>query len=226
MSFSFPAAFSKKPCTCRSECAVNVIESIINYNVLTSHPSAPVLASLTLHDCDCERITSKRVHSLWGITKCGKTWKFNSITARKRSLPRLCFYTCLSFCSQEGLHPGWKVYVQGEGSASRERALYPKGVCIQNGGVCIGEGVGRAPIRYYGIQSTSGRYASYWNAVLLLRILIDFSNDGQTKRVFFRISVQVCFHFPIPINPLTQCGRFKVRGWQDCASCIYEWVSL
>ena len=27
-------------------------------------------------------------------------------------------------------------------------------------------GVGRPPIRYYGIRSTRGRYASYWNAFL------------------------------------------------------------
>ena len=51
---------------------------------------------------------------------------------------------------------------QGGGSASRE-------VCIR-AGVCIGglhPGGGQTPpIGYYGIQSTSGRYASYWNAFL------------------------------------------------------------
>ena len=42
------------------------------------------------------------------------------------------------------------------------------GVCIQGGGVCI-RGVWQTrppPIGYYRIRSTSGRYASYWNAFL------------------------------------------------------------
>ena len=65
-------------------------------------------------------------------------------------------------CFQGGLHP--------KGSAS-------KGVCIQRGlhlggsasrglGVCIQGGLGRPPIRYFRIQSTSRQYASYWNAFL------------------------------------------------------------
>ena len=76
-----------------------------------------------------------------------------------------------------------------KGSASRG-VLHPRGVCIQEGfaskrglhpgvEVCIGggglhpEGVGRTPPPpvYYRIQSTSGRYASYWNAFLFLQLL-------------------------------------------------------
>ena len=57
--------------------------------------------------------------------------------------------------------------------------LFTEGVCIQGGlylvGVCIQGGLHRGdgqtplpppPIGCYGIQSTSGRYASYWNAFL------------------------------------------------------------
>ena len=55
------------------------------------------------------------------------------------------------------------------------------GVCIQR--VCIWRGVqGRLlsgwgwvdppPIGYYGIGSTSGRYASYWNAFLLIILMV------------------------------------------------------
>ena len=54
-----------------------------------------------------------------------------------------------------GLHLG-----SGRGSASREWA----------GGLHPGRGVGRSPppryMGYYGIRSTSGRCASYWNAFL------------------------------------------------------------
>ena len=62
-------------------------------------------------------------------------------TARKRSLRRLCFHMCFS------VH-GW----EGDGG-------------LQPGGV------GQTypfPIGYYGIRSTSGLYASYWNAFFFL----------------------------------------------------------
>ena len=64
------------------------------------------------------------------------------ITVRKRSLQRLCFYTCQSVI----------LFTVG-------------GVCIQGG---LHRGVGRPPqIGYCRIRSTSGRYASYWNEFLL-----------------------------------------------------------
>ena len=51
--------------------------------------------------------------------------------------------------------------------------LHPGGACIQgkgfaSGGVCIQGGLhmGRPPPEYHRIRSTSGRYASYWNAFL------------------------------------------------------------
>ena len=66
-------------------------------------------------------------------------------------------------CIQGGLH------LRGlhlGGSASRGSA---SGGSASGGsassGVCIW-GVGRTPLGYYGIQSTSGLYASYWNAFL------------------------------------------------------------
>ena len=76
---------------------------------------------------------------------------------------------------------------------SVHRGVYNRGVCIRgvstSGGVCIGDvcmgggmdlhpgrvciqegsaprGWADPPIGYYGIQSTNGRYASYWNAFL------------------------------------------------------------
>ena len=66
-------------------------------------------------------------------------WKL-IITPCKRSLRRLCFHRCLS--------------VHGGGVCGRE--------------ACIMGGVHAPSGRYYEIWSMSGRYASYWNAFLLL----------------------------------------------------------
>ena len=48
--------------------------------------------------------------------------------------------------------------------------LYPGGVCIWGRGLCIrGEGGLPHPSPgYYGIRSTRGQYASYWNAFLFI----------------------------------------------------------
>ena len=48
--------------------------------------------------------------------------------------------------------------------------LHPGGGSV-SGGSASG-GLGRPP-RYHGIRSTSGRYASYWNAFLFLMSLAD-----------------------------------------------------
>ena len=54
-----------------------------------------------------------------------------TITARKRSLRRLCFYTCLSFCSQGrgclGPEGGWGVW---PGGMSRPRPRGEVGGCL------------------------------------------------------------------------------------------------
>ena len=69
------------------------------------------------------------------------------VTARKRSLRRLCFYTCLSVI----------LFTGGGGSASVHAGIHParsrdpqymRSACSE-------------------IRTTSGRYASYWNAVFL-----------------------------------------------------------
>ena len=70
------------------------------------------------------------------------------------------------------------------GSASRGVCIRGRVVCIQEGGGLLpgerglhpGGGLGRPlpPPRYmgyYGIRSTSGRYASYWNAFLYYILL-------------------------------------------------------
>ena len=90
---------------------------------------------------------------------------------------------CQSFCSQgRGLNLEvciGGVCIQGDpvGSASGESTF--RGSRSASRGVCI-RGLGRPPTGYYWIRSTSGRYASYWNAFLF------FTWIGLT---FFRIRI-------------------------------------
>ena len=107
------------------------------------------------------------------------------ITARKRSLRRLCFYRCLSVHrGPVWLLPGGACMVAMGGCAW----LLPGGMCGCSGGGCMvapggcawllpgGGGVWllRVGGGMHGIQpdteirSMSARYASYWNAFLLL----------------------------------------------------------
>ena len=80
------------------------------------------------------------------------------VTVRKRSLQRLCFYTCLSFCQQEGCLPQcmWDT----------PPGRHPPGQCM----------LGYTPQCMLGYTLPSacwdrhdyccGWYASYWNAFL------------------------------------------------------------
>ena len=94
------------------------------------------------------------------------------ITARKRSLQRLCFYRCLSvqggLCLWSlclgGLCPGglyWGVSVQGSlsGESVSRWVSVQGGVCL--GCLCQGDPSPASTV-------TCGRYASYWNAFLFI----------------------------------------------------------
>ena len=116
-------------------------------------------------------------------------------TARKRSLRRLCFYRCLSFCPQEGAcMVAWgacvvaRECVVAPGGACM---VAPRGVCVVARGACVvAPGRGHASLLLGGhawfsggcawffrggvrgffdeIRSMTGRYASYWNAFLFV----------------------------------------------------------
>ena len=81
---------------------------------------------------------------------------------------KVMFYTCLSFCSQEGSLSGG-VFVRG--SLSRESlsgGLCPMGVSLSN--VSLSNGgvsVWGVSVREIPCTVKRGRYASYWNAFLL-----------------------------------------------------------
>ena len=111
-----------------------------------------------------DREISHLDYNLQLCDSCKSALKLNRlliVTARKRSLGQGNVFTqvCVLFCSQGVGFPACitghmtiRVRIQGV-SASRGRGLHPE--------------VGRTPQpKYYGIQSTGGRYASYWNAFL------------------------------------------------------------
>ena len=80
------------------------------------------------------------------------------VTGRKQSLRRLCFCTCLSVHKRGCLHPGR--------------------------GFHLGELERPPPIGYYGIRSTSRRYASYWNAFLFCTYLTVILISASVTRSF------------------------------------------
>ena len=97
-------------------------------------------------------------------------------TAHKRSLGQGNIFTRVSFCPHGGSasRRGFAFRGRDRGSASRgtfciwEGKAASRRVCIQ------GEAVGQTPLGYYGIRSTSGRYASYWNTFLFKFYFTEF----------------------------------------------------
>ena len=87
---------------------------------------------------------------------------------------RQYFHKRVSLCSRGGGVFASGGLPRGWGSASG--GLHPEGM------ICIW-GVGRPPpIRYYGIRSTRGRYASYWNAFL-------FFNENSIASVIAELTL-------------------------------------
>ena len=94
------------------------------------------------------------------------------ITARKRSLRRLCFYRCLS------VHRGGACMVAGGVHAWLLRGacvVAPGGACVVAPGGMHGCLRGGVHGFFDEIRSMSGQYASYWNAFLLKLYLPSYS---------------------------------------------------
>ena len=115
------------------------------------------------------------------------------ITALKRSLRRLCFHRCLSVHGRRG----WECIKACTGQGACIPACTGQGGVCQ-GGVCPGglldqrqtppQRRGRSPPRgYYGIRSTSGRYASHWKAFLL-----EWAGILVSEPLVVREAEQVC----------------------------------
>ena len=96
-------------------------------------------------------------------------------TARNEVGTRLCFYTCLWFCSRGGgsapLHAG--IHPSPWTRGRHIPTLPPSPHTHTQRSAC------------WEIRATSGRYASYWNANLLLE------NDFSGKYFFVMIDIQI-----------------------------------
>ena len=102
-----------------------------------------------------------------------------------------------------GLHPG---------APASGGSLHLEGVCIQ--GICIQGGLGRSPIEYYRIRSTSERTASYWNAFLLLVISTNAKNQFHFF-FFFRFIIQTSSPAAGDPEVVTLSGRAVGGGWKQ-----------
>ena len=73
-----------------------------------------------------------------------------------------------------------------EGSTSRGGGLHPEGSAPGEGS--LGRPLPqRYNMRYYGIRSTSGRYASYWNASLLTAVFLLFNSHPLISALTMRM---------------------------------------
>ena len=128
------------------------------------------------------------------------------ITARWRTLGQGNVFT--GVCLSTGGRVGFPACITGH---------MTRGVCIQGAFASVGGGgVGQAspPIGYYGIPSTSGWYASYWNAFLywqkVCAVRIHFSARMHSSRMRTARS--------LTISPyLIVSGRGHV--WHACYPC-------
>ena len=131
---------------------------------------------------------------------------------------------CLLTISQHALcRGGVSQHALGRGvcipACTGQGSVCPGGVClgvqgcVHRGGVCPGgmsaQGLvsshggclprGCTPVRYYRIWSTSGQYASYWNAFFSLNVFTEFSEFSDK---FFVITVK-------GFEPDTSCVRHQ-----------------
>ena len=179
------------------ERALRILEQWIN----SSHLSPSVLMKMIENAYNIDNFDCNKVEEYFTFI----------ITARKRSLRRLCFYRCLSVHTGGGVRgcSGGALVAPGGGMhgcfcvvALGGHAWLLRGACVVAlgghawllwGGVrgCSGGGVhgfcwgacmvfsggvcvvfSRGALGYDEIRSMSGRYASYWNAFLFLKILV------------------------------------------------------
>ena len=154
-------------------------------SVDTKHFPSMKLATDLIYLTDPVNITVKGFSRKWKYTRISwykkqmcSTW---FITARKRSLRRLCFYTCLSFCPQGEsdsrgcLIPGGLVWggcllpgVWSGGGVPAPGGSGPGSAWSQGKGGAWSRGVWRPP-SWDGY--CCGRYASSWNAFLLVKYI-------------------------------------------------------
>ena len=119
------------------------------------------------------------------------------VTVRKRSLRRLCFYTCLSFCSQQEVsrpRPGGGDGGGLLGGVSRPRGCLPKGVPRPRG--CPGPGLG-------GVSQHALRQTPPSRRLLLrtVRILLECILVEETTFIFFFFIVRAYYRLYVCAGP-------------------------
>ena len=120
-------------------------------------------------------LRDSKIHSSWASRRVlnyslRRSVKFSCIfTARKRSLRRLCFYTCVAVHREGaylGMYPPDQVHPPGPGTpwdqVHPQDQVHPPGP----GTLPLGPGTPPGSSACWEIRATSGQYASYWNAFL------------------------------------------------------------
>ena len=147
----------------------------------TSIQTLHVNISQLIYHCSSQ---SPSVHGGFVLRVIGKGdgGRITVLVGRCLHVPCVILVTATKFAKIMFLHLSVSHSVHwGGGSASRRVCIW--GVCIHGGrgsASCGGGRLGRHPSpRYHGIRSTSGRYASYWNA-FLFKIFLSFFLDGSS----------------------------------------------
>ena len=140
----------------------------------------PTCSSSALSPPNLFKLCPRNLFKLIGKRVVDLQLKGLLFTARKRRLRRLCVYTCLSvilftggggsMCGRGHVWQGGWVGVHGRGGMHGGGHAW-WGACMAGGGGAQGGGMRG---RYYEIRSMSGRYASYWNAFLLSKFIVQF----------------------------------------------------
>ena len=160
---------------------------LISWNLLCVRIINDVRPFINSFWCNSGKFQSKFINDLpaFIFTYLIHNWTDSLITARKRSLRRLCFYRRLS------VHRGGCAWLLGGGCVVAQGAcmVAPRGACVVargghtwllqggvcgcSGGACVVALGGHAWLLRGGVRgffdeiwSMSGRYVSYWNAFL------------------------------------------------------------
>ena len=126
------------------------------------------------------------------------------ITARKRSLRRLCFYTCLSFCSQGMGGSTWA----GTPPPGQAKQVYPP-AGTPPGQVHPPPVSGQVhPPTPWVSTPTPHRYASYWNALLFNVHVVNWTH----KHVYCLLGME--WHL-VPSVSAWDCSTWEIQLYCD-----------
>ena len=116
-------------------------------------------------------------------TVSGELWPY-FITGRNEVLAKVIFSQA---CVKNSVHRGEGCLLQISGGEGVLLQNFGGGLSAPNfrGGVCFKFSGGVSPI--FGIRSTFGRYASYWNAFLFLQTFINYASKAEGRWLMFQL---------------------------------------